>query len=179
MSKIKNLSLLMFLMLGAFAFGTTSNASADIMDEDIIKSLPDGVERYYPKNPESLKEFEPTDLESIMLNNGIMPAIGEQLPRYVNLTKSQKTATTTRITLEKGNTLGVSVTPIAFGPRGTLVMTLFRSGEYYQSYIFSKKTKFGDILNVLPMQYSMRLYCGNPDELETGCQAEGALSVGL
>lgn len=185
--EIKKLILLTSFIFGAIFLVNVQGASAsniiNTADNVTNESLPEGVEIYYPKNPENLVEGDnPIVLNNNQLNDYFTPfAIGEQLPRQVFLYDTDKTATTTRIQLYKTESLGVYAKAKQFGKKGTMVATIFRDGVYYQSYaIYSTNalmTQIGPVSN--DSQWSMRFYCGNPDELETGCKAEGTISVNL
>jgi hypothetical protein len=163
-------------MFGAIILGTTQNASAntgtDSINDDTIKSLPEGVELYYPKNPELLVDENYVLSENSLIN----PYANEQLPRKVNLTTSDKSASTTRLQMYSGDKLGVNILAKKFGKLGTVVGIVYRNGVYYQGYVVYNTNQFVDTLNTGDLsEYSLRLYCGNPDEQETGCSAEGAV----
>ena len=168
--------LLTSFMFGAIILGTTQNASAnnstDTTNDDTIKSLPEGVEKYYPKNPELLVDEDYEDSDYLKIN----PYAVEQLPRYVFLTTSDKSQSTTRLQLYSGDKLGMNVEPKKFGKLGTIVGIVYRNGVYYDGFVFYNTKKFSDTLETNDLsQYSLRLYCGNPDELETGCGADGVI----
>lgn len=102
--------------------------------------------------------------------------INEQLPRKVLLTTADKNKSTSRLQMYKGDQLGVNIKAQTFGKLGTVVGVVYRNGEYYQGYVVYNTNQFVDTLNTDDLsQYSMRLYCGNPEEQETGCSAEGAV----
>ena len=172
---IKKLLLTSF-MFGAVILGTTQNASAntgiDTINDDTIKSLPEGVELYYPKNPEFLVDNNYENSKNPMIN----PYINEQLPRNVQLSPTVTSASTTRLQLYKGDQLGINVQIKEFGKLGTVVGIIYRNSEYYQGYVFYNTNRLMTTLNTNDLsQYSLRLYCGNPDELETGCYGGGTI----
>lgn len=169
-------------MFGAIILGTTQNASAntgtDTINDDTIESLPEGVEKYYPRNPELLVDENYEDPEGFEDFITIKPYVLEQLPRNVYLTKTDKSKSTSRLQLYNGDNLGMNVEPKKFGKKGKITGIIYRNGEYYAAYIFYKKERFvytvktGDL-----SEYSLRLYCGYPNDtdLETGCQADGTI----
>lgn len=168
--------LLTSFMFGAIILGTTQNASAnngtDTINDDTIKSLPEGVELYYPKNPELLVDENYGYSENLTVN----PFALEQLPRNVYLQTSDKSQSTTRLQLYSGDQLGMNVEPYKFGKLGTITGIIYRNGVYYQGYTFYNTNRFVTTVNTGDLsQYSLRLYCGNPDELQTGCAADGVI----
>lgn len=171
--KNKSLSLLAFLLLFSFLFGTSQNASAaetGVDPESIPTQLSPGVEIYYPENPENLIEFYATDVQLMLANS---------LQKGTVLSSTETTDTTSRIYVNgtKHAGLHINLEIDKFGPRGTLVYTLFKDGKYYQTYVaYTKGSKYqGPKLQ--QGEYSLRLYCGNPDELEKGCVARASISV--
>lgn len=179
------LTMTLFLtsFLLVFKEASASGIGVNVEEEPIPFELPEGVEVYYPENPELLKEFDDNSqgLGPRIKNydNLITPFVANSFPKGVYLYEDDKTATTSRIyvnsSIHKG--LRLIVEPKKFGPRGTLVFTLFKSGEYYQSYV-AYKTDTINLEVALPLgEYSMRFYCGNPDERETGCFAQGSLET--
>lgn len=173
--EIKKLLLTSF-MFGAIILGTTQNASAnngtDTINDDTIKSLPEGVELYYPKNPELLVDENYEDYE----DSGVSPYVNEQLQRNVYLRSADKSKSTTRLQLYNKDQLGVNIQAGQFGKLGTVVGIIYRDGVYYTGYVVYNTERFSDLLQPSgTSQWSMRLYCGNPDELETGCTADGLI----
>ncbi len=175
MSVINKIILSALLTFVIFACGTTLEASANEGGNEV--ELPEGVERYYPKNPENLIDEEYFNLRSPYENDTY--AINPSSPKSVTLTKDLKTASTSRILVSKnaGQKLAVSAQFKSFGARGTGVYTVFKSGVYYESYVAYNTNRAFFNLDVPGDEYSLRLYCGNPDELETGCSAEGGVSI--
>lgn len=169
-------------MFGAIILGTTQNASAnngtDTINDDTIKSLPEGVEIYYPKNPELLVDEDYEDYEDYEDSENFLinPYANEQLPRKVYLTTADKNQSTTRLQLYSGDQLGVNILAKKFGKLGTVVGVVYRNGVYYQGFVVYNTKQFVTTLDTGDLsQYSLRLYCGNPDEQETGCSAEGSV----
>lgn len=176
---IKKLLLSSF-MFGAIILGTTQNASAnegtDTIIDDTIESLPEGVEKYYPTNPELLVDENYEDFEEDFGYPTISPRINEQLPRNVYLSPLNESKSTSRLQLYKGDQLGMNVTPKKFAKLGTVVGIIYRNGDYYDAYVFYNTNKFVKTINTGDLsEYSLRLYCGNPNELETGCDASAVI----
>ncbi len=179
---IKKLLLTSF-MFGAIILGSTQNASANTINDDTIKSLPEGGEKYYPTNPELLvdKNYDDyKDSEDSIIRPPYAAAlkIKEQLPRNVYLSTQDKSQSTSRLQLYSGDNLGMNVEPKKFNEkgRGTIVGIIYRNGEYYDTYVFYNTKRFTTTIKTGDLsQYSLRLYCGNPRELETGCQASGVI----
>lgn len=152
---IKRISLFSFI-LGTLILGVSQQASASTVDGDDEESLPSGVERYYPKNPDSLVEYYPDDLRTLT-TYGINPSF----PKSVFLTTDLKTASTKRIYVKSPEKLVMALDFHKFGKRGTIVYTLFRYGEYYKSYVaYDTGDKDHKPLDVSTGEYSLRLYCG-------------------
>ncbi len=129
-------------MFGAIILGNTQNASAnngtDTINDDTIESLPEGIEKYYPTNPELL-----ADEDSEYLAISPYAALG-QLPRNVYLTKNDKSKSTSRLQFYRGDNLGMNVEPKKFNEkgRGTIVGIIYRNGEYYDAYVFYNTNRF-------------------------------------
>ncbi|MGE7998297.1 hypothetical protein ACQKOF_06400 [Lysinibacillus sp. NPDC093190] len=174
---IKKLLLTSF-MFGAIILGTTQNASAnngtDTINDDTIESLPEGVEKYYPKNPELLVDENYEDSKDLTISPY---AALEQLPRSVYLSTANKSKSTSRLQLYRGDNLGMTVEPKKFGKeRGTIVGMIYRNGEYYDTYVFLNTERVVTTIKTGDLsEYSLRLYCGNPNDLETGCEASGKI----
>lgn len=165
------------LLFSAIVLGNSPSVGASDIDDDSIiegQELPDGVELYYPKDPEALAEEHYADMK---LEELLTPyRIDDYLSRAY-LYQHRETDSTKRLYLSRGDRLRYNWNVWKFGPRGTIVSTIFKDGKYYQSYAIYKKgfdngtlTPFNDSSG-----WSMRLYCGNPDERELGCDAEGEI----
>lgn len=158
-------------------FGTNQEAiAAEVNTEDSSTNLPEGVEVYNPENPLKLIEFYTTDAQRFISTYSANSAA-----KYVELTSNEQTDTTSRILVDYINAnhagLHLNLNINKFGPRGTMVYTLFKNGSYYRSYVAYNTEDIYHSVNLLHGEYSLRLYCGNPDELETGCSADATISV--
>lgn len=83
-----------------------------------------------------------------------------------NLSLGEKTATTSRVTLKSGEKLRFYVEE----SQGSMVFVVFKNGSYYQGYAADGRTS-GVVTGAGPGEYSLRVYCGNPNDLKTNCSS--------
>lgn len=88
---------------------------------------------------------------------------------YLNY--GDKTRSTSRVTVNSGERLKI----YANWYRGDGVMTVFKNGSYYQTFVSpGGGGTFGYNLSAGPGEYSLRLYCGSPTTLKTNCSVPTA-----
>lgn len=187
---MKKTFFLAFFLLGGIIFANAQSTNAqsnnvinigNTSQDNANIDLPSGVDLYYPENPEDYVDEEYFLQENNPLDKyaDVKPMFGEQLPRSVFLNKDDRTATTTRITLYKNE--GLSVFVKTWGSSGNgMIGTVFKDGEYYQSYnLYDNNEVRFNINPGLPhsSQWSLRLYCGDPVTKDLGCKAEGTISI--
>lgn len=83
------------------------------------------------------------------------------------LLTTEKTATTSRVTLNSGEKLSIS--PQIYS--GSIVFTVFKNGSYYQTWAPQSSSFSYTFPDAGPGEYSVRAYCGDPTNLKTGCHS--------
>ncbi|MCY7815228.1 MULTISPECIES: hypothetical protein [Bacillus] len=89
------------------------------------------------------------------------------------LKKDQKSSSTKRITVKKGQVLRIRVFPFN---NKTIKWTIFKNGSSWTSDLVSGRAYDYTFKSIGAGQYSVRLYCGKYGG-QTGCYGQGMLNV--
>lgn len=91
----------------------------------------------------------------------------------VQLNKSQKSASTRRISIYGGQDIQINVQPLNFGSQGIVSWAIFKNGKQYKTGV--SKSTYVKSYKVTTGQYSIRIYCGIPTNTQTGCYSDGSI----